>query len=185
MSREGTSIEEGCLVAGLMTRKLISIRCDPPLPGNPPTPRRQVLSRTVVNIMQNIQRCKRLEGSGRREADTSRVFAWRCKKGHAKIYCLREKEKEKKRGAWVHRIRTEKTLLLINQPGWTPIIAIVRWASPQIGVVVTAYVHACVRVCVSSGTYPTRIRVSVTSLLTQGCSEIRCLKLSRERLSSR
>lgn len=69
MFREGTSIEEGCLMARLITRKLISIRCDPPLPRNPPTPRRQVLSCTIVDVMQKIQQCKRLEEREGTEAD--------------------------------------------------------------------------------------------------------------------
>lgn len=168
-------------MAGLMTRKLISIRCDPPLPGNPPTPRRQILSCTVVNIMQKIQQCKRLEGRERR-------IHRECLRGGVKratrrsTACEREREREK-----------ERRVGASDKDGKDSAAYKSTWMNPHNCNCPSSLTpdrssrctHMCARVCVSSGTYPTRIRVSVTSLLTQGCSEIRRLKLFRERLSLR
>lgn len=47
--------------------------------------------------MQKVQQNKRLERREDREADTSRVRVEMKKKGYAKIYCLREKVREKKK----------------------------------------------------------------------------------------
>jgi len=80
-------------MARLMTQKLISIRCDPPLPGNLPTPRRQVLSYTIVNIMQKVQQRKQLEGREGKEADTLRVEVK--KEPHKDLLLVRERERKK------------------------------------------------------------------------------------------
>lgn len=129
--------------------------------------------------MQRVQQHKRLQAREGKEADTSRVFARRWKKDHAKICCLREKEKERKRRVGASDKDGKATAAYKS-----------TWMNPhncncpssltpdRSGRCTHAYMCVCyMRVCVSSGTYPTRIHVSVTLLLTQGCSEIWRLKL--------
>lgn len=97
-----------------MMRELISIRYDPPLPGNPPTSPFPETRLIVYHEQHNTKgpAVSAVREKGERGGKyTSRGGE---KKGQREDLPFATRERS---GAWVRETRTEKPLLLINQPG--------------------------------------------------------------------